>query len=94
MHYARSYQMLFDDVAFGIAVRDARNRREWTQRDLAERVGFKDGAAISAIECARKTDSISVRRYMTICNVLDLHPMHFWDIDPSHEGRELSDGDV
>jgi len=70
--------MIFDDVKFGIDVRDARKARLWTQEQLGDAVGFGSGGAVSMIECARNTDAISVRRYMSICNVLDLNPLHYW----------------
>jgi len=70
--------MIFDDVKFGIDVRDSRQKIGWTQHQLALSVGYADGSAISDIEVARRTDSISIRRYMSICNVLNLHPMHYW----------------
>lgn len=81
--------MIFDDVKFGIDVRDARKKLEWTQEQLALAVGFKSGGAISLIECATQTDGISVRRYMSICNVCGLNPMHYWDFLPDiYAGRE------
>ncbi len=82
-----SHPMIFDDVAFGIAVRDRRVAYGKTQLEVAQAVGYKDGVSISAVECARGTEKMTVRRYMTLCNVLDLNPMHYWDIDPSNDAR-------
>jgi len=93
----KSRKMIFDDVAFGIAVRDRRIAYGKTQGEVARAVGWKDGVSISSIECAKATDTISVRKYMTLCNVLDLNPMHFWDIDPSNDAlaeRDWMLGDV
>jgi len=73
--------MIFDDVRFGIEVRDRRVLAGLSQRQLAERIGYKDGVSISAVECARNTDSMSVRRYMALCNALGLNPMHYWTCD-------------
>lgn len=70
--------MLFDDVKFGIDVRDERVYREWTQDHLAHLIGYVNGVSISRIECAIQTDSMTVRRYMVLCNVLGLSPMHYW----------------
>jgi len=90
--------MLFDDVKFGIDVRDMRIVKKLTQAELGRMVGFRSGGAISLIECANQTDSISVRRYMTLCNVLGLSPMHYWyteeDTLAKAEGLDWTAGDV
>jgi len=93
--------MLFDDVQFGIDVRDAREARGMTQALLAALIGYRDGCSISNVECARNTYTMTVQRYMVLCNVLHLNPMHYWDSYPdvyAEEWREYSarigDGDV
>lgn len=73
--------MIFDDVRFGIEVRERREIIGWTQQGLAEKIGYKNGVNISAVECATKTDAMTVRRFMTLCNVLGLNPMHYWACD-------------
>jgi len=73
--------MIFDDVRFGIDVRVCRIVMGLSQRDLAERIGYKDAVSISAVECARNTGSMSVRRYVALCNELGLNPMHYWTCD-------------
>jgi len=70
--------MLFDDVRFGIDVRDQREIYGWSQDTLAEMIGYKSGNSISRVETATGTESMTIRRYMTLCNVLSLHPMHYW----------------
>ncbi len=83
--------MIFDDVQFGIDVRDARVGFGWTQDYLALLVGYADGNSISRIECATSADSMTIRRYMSVCNVLHLHPMHYWDIvPPAYEQSDWS----
>lgn len=76
------YEMIFDDVKFGIDVKDARLSFGLLQSQLAKLVGYKDGVSISAIECAKSTESISLKRYFNLCNVLDLNPMHYWQLEP------------
>jgi len=78
----------FDDVKFGIDVRDQRIRQELSQQQLAEMIGYKDGVSISRVECATQTDSMTVRRYMRLCNVLGLSPMHYWYADDPPLTRE------
>jgi hypothetical protein len=73
--------MIFDDVKFGIDVRDARKACGMTQTMLALKIGYADGSCISTIECALHTDTITVRRYMQLCNALQLHPMHYWTFE-------------
>lgn len=74
-------RMIFDDVQFGIDVREARNERGLRQQDIADAVGYKDAANISAVECATNSDKLQLRRYMAICNFLGLNPMHYWDCE-------------
>jgi len=71
--------MIFDDVQFGIDVRICRVSHGWTQTQLAKQIGFANGISVSRLECATASDTLSLRRYMTICNVLGLNPMHYWD---------------
>jgi len=70
--------MLFDDIRFGIDVRDQRRINGWSQEQLAHKIGYRDGNSISRVETATSTESMTIRRYMTLCNVLSLHPMHYW----------------
>lgn len=76
------YEMIFDDVKFGIEVKDARISFGLSQKQLARLVGYKDGVSISAIEVARCTETISLKRYFNLCNVLNLNPMHYWQLEP------------
>jgi len=76
------YEMIFDDVKFGIEVKDARLSFGLTQDQLGKLVGYKDGNSISQIECAKNTEAISLKRYFNLCNVLDLNPMHYWQLEP------------
>jgi len=87
--------MIFDDVRFGIEVRDRRVLAGMTQQTLAERIGYKDGISISAVECARNTDGMTVRRYMALCNALGLNPMHYWACDEPMPvgGADWTNGD-
>jgi len=81
-------RIIFDDVKFGIDVRDARRALGLTQQEVAERIGYKDGVSISAVEVARCTDTVTVRRYMALCNMLGLNPMHYWTTDEPELTRE------
>jgi len=87
--------MLFDDVRFGIDVRDQRRICGWSQLRLAEMIGYRDGNSISRVETANGTESMTIRRYMTLCNVLSLHPMHYWyPVEPSEQyGGDLERGE-
>ena len=71
--------MIFDDVQFGIAVKDARLALGITQRELAHRIGYKDGQSICSVEVARASESMTLRRYADLCAELDLNPTYFWD---------------
>jgi len=82
--------VIFDDVRFGIEVRDRRILAGLTQTELAIRIGYKDGVSISAVECATGADKMTVRRYMALCNALGLNPMHYWTCD---EPIPLVEGD-
>jgi len=88
--------IIFDDVRFGIDVRDQREIRGWTQDFLGYTVGWQGGCRISDIERAVSADTISVRRYMALCNVLGLNPMHYWTCDDPVPvgGAEWSDVDA
>lgn len=89
MKSALQIPMIFDDVSFGIDVRDQREKIGWTQDQLALAVGYANGVSISRVECAAGTESMSIRRYMSLCNVLHLHPMHYWDFLPdAYAGQE------
>jgi len=77
-----NYEMIFDDVKFGIETKDARISYGLSQNQLAKMVGYKDGASISAIELARKTETITLKRYFNLCNLLGLNPMHYWQLEP------------
>ena len=79
-------RVIFDDVRFGIDVRDQRNERGWTQDELAVIVGYKDGASISQLECANRSEAITIRRYMQICATLGMNPMHYWDCEAPSDG--------
>lgn len=81
--------MIFDDVKFGIDVRVCRILMGLTQNELAQKIGYKDGSAISDVEVARRTDSMTVRRYMALCNATGLNPMHYWACDENSDPVRL-----
>jgi len=73
------YLWIFDDVAFGIAVRERRVARSLSQRQLALQCGFKTGTAISHIEGGVGT-AISMDQFLNVCNILEIPPSDCFDL--------------
>lgn len=77
------YTYVFDDVSFGIAVKEARMAKEMTQEQLAAILGHTSGHTISRLEVATYQNSITLRDYLILCNFLSIPPTAFWDTHPS-----------
>jgi len=69
------------EAAFGERVRDARSRREWTQRQLAEKLNL-DASAVSRLE--QGTRAVRLGEAALIARVLnvDLGLLVYGDLDP------------
>lgn len=85
------WRWYFDDVQFGIDVDDARRKLAMTQLQLAETVGFETGNGIGAIERGRADNSISMRKFLKICEVLDLTPAGYFDLAPQQTASEYNE---
>lgn len=74
------FEFVFDDVQFAIDVWAARHKLKMSQDELAERVGFSSGSAISGIETGKPGEGLSMRRFMAIVRFCDLHPFDYFDM--------------
>jgi len=75
------YKFFFDDVQFGIDIKEARQKLAISQRELAEKVGFESSSGIGVKESRGGDNSITMRRFLTICFVLDLNPHDYFDME-------------
>lgn len=75
------YRYFFNDVQFGIDVKEARRQLTVNQQQLADLVDLEAGTTISAIERGRADNSISLRAFLKICEALDLTPGYYFDLD-------------
>lgn len=79
-----TYEYIFDDVDFGIEVRDWRQRNGMTQAEFAEAIG--DGhtsSYVSMMECGRLPEGLPMRTFVRVCNIIDKDPFHFFAMQKS-----------
>lgn len=77
---ASEYTYVFDDVQFGIDIRQERLKRHLTQVEIANVLGYDFGSFISMVECASKRSTLRVADFMRLCQMFDLMPQTYFDI--------------
>lgn len=84
-------EWVFNDVNFGIAVRERRLQLGMSQRELGACLGYQ-GSYISNIECARKESGLSLMDFVKLCNRLELHTYEFFDTEETSAGTDILSG--
>lgn len=74
------YRYFFDDVQFGIDVREARRQLRVYQQQVADLAGLESGTVISRIERGQVDNSLTLTSFLKICEVLDLKPGYYFDL--------------
>lgn len=82
---------VFNDVNFGIAVRERREQLGMTQNELAACLGYQ-GGYISNIENARKESTLNLLDFVKLCNRLELHTYEFFDTQETSAGTDILSG--
>lgn len=81
MHTVTEYDMIFDDVQFGIDVRQRRESAGMSQNELAAILGYTTGGMISKIETASYSQFLNMRDFLKLCNRLELSPAEYFDME-------------
>jgi DNA-binding XRE family transcriptional regulator len=74
------YTHVFDDVQFAIDVKNERVKRGKTQEEIGQAIGYEGGAVILAIEQARYNSHIKLEAFLHLCQLFDLHPFDYFDL--------------
>lgn len=76
-------EWVFDEVEFGIWVREWRRYQRMEQQELAERIGYKTGTSIGAIERGRMQAGFPMDKFIRLCALMDVDPRAFFSIQPN-----------
>lgn len=74
------YEYVFDDVQFGIDIRQSREKAGITQRDLDALLDHKSGGTVSAIEAGRWAQGGKLSDFFMLCKIFDLNPYDYIDM--------------
>lgn len=75
------FQYKFDDVQFGIDIREKRLKLAMTQDLVGRAVGWNTGAAVTAIEAGRYEKSLSVDKFIALCDLFALNPLDYYTLE-------------
>lgn len=78
------YRYIFDDVDFGIAVRNYRHAQRLTQLELGEMIGYRSGVTINMIERGRMTGGLPIASFLALCQLMDANPMNFFTMEAAN----------
>ena len=79
----REFEYCFDSVDFGIAVREWRELRAMTQKEVAAVIGHTSGNSINRIEAGDYEQSLSIKDLIALCNWMDISPAMFFTMQGS-----------
>lgn len=85
------YRYFFDDVQFGIDVREQRRLLSITQQELADLCDLEVGSSVSRMERGEVDNSLTLTTFLKICEVLDLAPGYYFDMARLSLAREYND---
>ena len=74
-----NFTWIFDDVQFGIDIREEREKRELTQLIVAQALGYIIANGRDNVENARNEGHIKLRDFMRLCQMFDLNPQEYYD---------------
>jgi len=77
------YRFVFDDVQFGIDLRERRASKPLTQKQVGELIGHESGAICTALENGRYERHLMMCDFMALCLLFDLHPFDYFDLQRS-----------
>jgi len=75
MHY------VFDEVEFGIALREWRLNQGFDQQRVADMVGYKTGTSINAVERGRLTEGFPMDKFVALSNLMDIPCAYFFTLE-------------
>jgi len=77
---SNDYAYRFDEVSFGIAVRELREKLGITQKALGQMIGVS-GSHLSSIETAENGASLTLKTFLSLCVMIDLAPAYFFTME-------------
>lgn len=86
---------VFNDVDFGIDVKEARERAEITQGELAAALGLSTPNTIGRIErgvmVKEYENGLKMRYFIALCNLFDLKPPKYFIVQEAQGADMVSD---
>lgn len=77
----KDFDWMFNDVQFALDVKSARLKMGLKTQEVATKVGYVSSATIVQIERADYTDGLPVKRFLKLCNLLNLHANDYFEIE-------------
>jgi len=81
----RTYVYVFDDVQFGIDLREKRQAAGLTQKQVSERAGHVSSGLCNSLEAGTYMPSLMIVDFLAICALFDLHPFDYFDLQKVSE---------
>lgn len=85
------YDWVFDEVQFGIDVREARRELGTTQKELAAVLGYSSAGVLNVIERGRDKGQLKIADFLKLCNFLELKPEKYFTVERG-AGADISAG--
>jgi len=73
------YTWVFDDVEFGIAMKEWREAHGMDQKAIGDILGYTS-SHVSAIERGRLSNGFPMRGFMEACALMDADPRRFFSV--------------